>query len=42
MHQWSFAWQDGTLMRRRRPAAMAAGRAAQLASLLTWAPFRST
>ena len=40
MHQWGFAWQDGTLTRRRwRPAAMAAGGAALLAGLLTWGPF---
>ena len=40
MHQWGFAWQDGTLTGRRwRPAAMAAGGAALLAGLLTWGPF---
>jgi hypothetical protein len=40
MHQWAFAWQDGTLTGRRwRPAAMAAGGAALLAGLLTWGPF---
>jgi len=40
MYQWGFAWQDGTLIRRRwRPAAMAAGSAALLAGLLTWCPF---
>jgi fucose 4-O-acetylase-like acetyltransferase len=40
MHQWGFAWQDGTLTGQRwRPAAMAAGGAALLAGLLTWGPF---
>jgi fucose 4-O-acetylase-like acetyltransferase len=40
MHQWGFAWQDGTLTRARwRPWALAAGGAAVLAALLTWGPF---
>jgi fucose 4-O-acetylase-like acetyltransferase len=40
-HQWGFAWQDGTLTRRRwRPLAMIAGGAALLACLLAWAPFK--
>jgi fucose 4-O-acetylase-like acetyltransferase len=40
MHQWGFAWQDGTLTRVRwRPYALAAGGAAVLAGLLTWGPF---
>jgi fucose 4-O-acetylase-like acetyltransferase len=40
MHQWGFAWQDGTLTRARwRPYALAAGGAAVLAGLLTWGPF---
>jgi hypothetical protein len=40
MHQWGFAWQDGTLTRARwRPWALAAVGAAVLAALLTWGPF---
>jgi fucose 4-O-acetylase-like acetyltransferase len=40
MHQWGFAWRDGTLTRRRwRPLALAAGGALLLAGLLTWGPF---
>ncbi len=40
MHQWGFAWQDGTLTRARwRPYALAAGGAAVLVGLLTWGPF---
>ncbi len=40
-HQWGFAWQDGTLTRRRwRPFAMLAGGAAALACLLAWGPFK--
>jgi fucose 4-O-acetylase-like acetyltransferase len=40
MHQWGFAWQDGTLTRARwRPWALAAGGAAVLAGLLAWGPF---
>jgi fucose 4-O-acetylase-like acetyltransferase len=40
MHQWGFAWQDGTLTRRRwRPYALSAGGAALLAGLLAWGPF---
>jgi fucose 4-O-acetylase-like acetyltransferase len=40
MHQWGFAWQDGTLTRSRwRPLALAAGGALALAGLLTWGPF---
>ncbi len=41
VHQWGFAWQDGTLTRQRwRPYAMAAGGAALLACLLAWGPFK--
>ncbi len=40
MHQWGFAWQDGTLTHPRwRPYALAAGGAALLAGLLLWGPF---
>lgn len=40
MHQWGFAWHDGTLTRAWwRPYALAAGGAAVLAGLLTWGPF---
>jgi fucose 4-O-acetylase-like acetyltransferase len=40
MHQWGFAWQDGTLTRRRwRPLALAVGGTLALAGLLTWGPF---
>ncbi len=40
MHQWGFAWQDGTLTRARwGPWAMAAGGGAALAGLLSWSPF---
>jgi fucose 4-O-acetylase-like acetyltransferase len=40
MHQWGFAWQDGTLTRARwRPWALAIGGAAVLAGLLYWGPF---
>ena len=40
MHQWGFAWRDGTLTRARwRPCALAAGGAAVLAGLLAWGPF---
>ena len=40
MHQWGFAWQDGTLTRARwRPYALAAGSAAVLAGLLARGPF---
>lgn len=40
MHQWGFAWQDGTLNRARwRPYALAAGGAAVLVGLLAWGPF---
>jgi fucose 4-O-acetylase-like acetyltransferase len=40
MHQWGFAWRDGTLTRNRwRPLALAAGGAALLAGLLAWSPF---
>jgi fucose 4-O-acetylase-like acetyltransferase len=40
-HQWGFAWQDGTLTRRRwGPYAMIAGGAATLACLLGWGPFK--
>ena len=41
VHQWGFAWQDGTLTRRRwRPYAMLAGGAALLACLLAPGPFK--
>lgn len=40
MHQWGFAWQDGTLTRSRwRPLALAGGGALALAGLLSWGPF---
>ncbi len=40
IHQWGFAWQDGTLTRSRwRPLALAAGGVVALAGLLTWGPF---
>jgi len=40
MHQWGFAWQDGTLTRPRwRPYALAACGVVALAGLLTWGPF---
>jgi fucose 4-O-acetylase-like acetyltransferase len=45
MHQWGFAWQDGTLTRRGpgrwrwRPWALAAGGAVTLGGLLAWGPF---
>jgi fucose 4-O-acetylase-like acetyltransferase len=40
IHQWGFAWQDGTWARRRwRPYALAAGGAACLGCLLAWSPF---
>jgi fucose 4-O-acetylase-like acetyltransferase len=40
MHQWGFAWRDGTLTRSRwRPYALAAGGGAVLAGLLAWSPF---
>lgn len=40
MHQWGFAWRDGTLTRSRwRPYALATGGAAILAGLLAWSPF---
>jgi fucose 4-O-acetylase-like acetyltransferase len=40
MHQWGFAWRDGTLTRSRwRPLALAAGGALALAGLLAWGPF---
>jgi fucose 4-O-acetylase-like acetyltransferase len=40
IHQWGFAWQDGTWRRRRwRPYALAAGGAAVLGCLLAWGPF---
>jgi fucose 4-O-acetylase-like acetyltransferase len=40
MHQWGFAWQDGTLTRPRwRPLALAAGGMLALAGLLAWGPF---
>jgi hypothetical protein len=40
MHQWGFAWQDGTLTRRRwRPVALATAGTALLAGLLVWGPF---
>jgi fucose 4-O-acetylase-like acetyltransferase len=45
MHQWGFAWQDGTLTRRGparwrwRPWALAAAGAVTLGCLLAWGPF---
>jgi fucose 4-O-acetylase-like acetyltransferase len=40
MHQWGFAWRDGTLTRQRwRPYALAAGGIVILAGLLAWSPF---
>ena len=45
MHQWGFAWQDGTLTRpgpagwRWRPWALAAAGAVALGGLLAWGPF---
>ncbi len=40
MHQWGFAWQDGTLTRRRwRPWALAAAGGLALGLLLAWGPF---
>jgi fucose 4-O-acetylase-like acetyltransferase len=40
MHQWGFAWQDGTLTGRRwRPWALAAAGAVLLGGLLAWSPF---
>jgi fucose 4-O-acetylase-like acetyltransferase len=40
MHQWGFAWRDGTLTRQRwRPYALAAGGIVTLAGLLAWSPF---
>ncbi|MFF3129083.1 acyltransferase [Streptomyces sp. NPDC057908] len=40
MHQWGFAWQDGTLTTPRwRCRALAAGGVALLAALLGWGPF---
>jgi Acyltransferase family len=40
VHQWGFAWQDGTLTRPRwRPYALAALGALALAGLLRWTPF---
>jgi len=40
MHQWGFAWQDGSLTRPRwRPYALTAAGTALLAVLLAWGPF---
>jgi len=40
MHQWGFAWHDGTLTSRRcRPYAIFAGSTALLCGLLAWSPF---
>jgi len=40
MHQWGFAWQDGTLTRGRwRPWVLAAAGALALGLLLAWGPF---
>jgi len=40
MHQWGFAWQDGSLTHPRwRPVALAAVGALALAGLLRWSPF---
>jgi len=42
VHQWGFAWADGTLTRaRRRPYALAAGGAALLAGLVTSRAFQA-
>ena len=42
IHQWGFAWQDGTLIRARwRPYALAAGGAALLAGLVTSRAFQA-
>ncbi len=42
IHQWGFAWQDGTLTRARwRPYALAAGGAALLAGLVTSQAFQA-
>jgi fucose 4-O-acetylase-like acetyltransferase len=40
IHQWGFAWEDGTLTRSRwRPVALAAAGAVLLGGLLAWSPF---
>jgi surface polysaccharide O-acyltransferase-like enzyme len=40
MHQWGFAWQDGSLTRPRwRPWFLAGAGAALLAALVAWGPF---
>ncbi|MFJ2581804.1 universal stress protein [Kitasatospora aureofaciens] len=39
MHQWGFAWHDGSLTRGRRPLRMAMASAVLLAGLLFWGPF---
>jgi hypothetical protein len=42
IHQWGFAWADGTLTRARwRPYALAAGGAALLAGLVTSRAFQA-
>ena len=41
VHQWGFAWLDGTLTRQRwRPVAMFGAGAALLGCLVAWGPFR--
>ncbi|MFD8478045.1 acyltransferase [Kitasatospora sp. NPDC059673] len=39
MHQWGFAWHDGSLTRGHRPLWLALAGALLLAGLLTWGPF---
>ncbi|MFJ5921170.1 acyltransferase [Kitasatospora sp. NPDC092948] len=39
MHQWGFAWHDGSLTRGRRPLGLAFGGVVLLAALLRWGPF---
>ncbi|PJN26164.1 acyltransferase [Kitasatospora sp. CB02891] len=39
MHQWGFAWHDGSLTRGRRPLGLALAGALLLVGLLTWGPF---
>jgi hypothetical protein len=40
MHQWGFAWQDGSLTRPRwRPYALAGAGVTLLTALVTWGPF---
>ncbi|WP_073812768.1 acyltransferase family protein [Kitasatospora sp. CB01950] len=39
MHQWGFAWHDGSLTRGHRPLVLALAGALLLTGLLTWGPF---